>query len=159
MGLGFTALAFSRATPWWITLARSSAWSEPLFAFYLKRYRNVAGASNIESDGGSVSFGRLGTCDHTPGRVTGLTVPDSSLYSGSITYVPVTDNSQYWEVPMQSRPFSDLFLVVSGVTLTLSSHDARDLDQPRIQQHGRCRYRYHPDWRPRIYYRIHLRRN
>lgn len=60
MGLGFTALAFSRATPWWITLARSNAWDDPLFAFYLKRYRNVAGASNVESDGGTVTFGHLG---------------------------------------------------------------------------------------------------
>lgn len=61
MGLGFTALAFSRATPWWITLARSNAWDDPLFGFYLKRYRNVAGASNLEADGGTVTFGHLGT--------------------------------------------------------------------------------------------------
>jgi hypothetical protein len=29
---------------------------------------------------------------------------DSSLYTGSITYVDVTENSQYWEIPMQSEP-------------------------------------------------------
>jgi hypothetical protein len=29
---------------------------------------------------------------------------DSSLYTGSITYVDVTENSQYWEIPMQSKP-------------------------------------------------------
>lgn len=28
---------------------------------------------------------------------------DSSLYTGSITYVDVTENSQYWEIPMQSE--------------------------------------------------------
>lgn len=41
-------------------MARSTAWDQPLFAFYLKRYRNVAGASNLESDGGTVTFGALG---------------------------------------------------------------------------------------------------
>jgi hypothetical protein len=31
----------------------------------MKRYRNVAGASNLESDGGSVTFGGLGEL-HSP---------------------------------------------------------------------------------------------
>jgi len=30
-------------------------------------------------------------------------IPDSSLYTGDITYVDVTENSQYWEIPMQSE--------------------------------------------------------
>jgi cathepsin D len=73
-----------------------------LFAFYLKRYRNVAGASNLESDGGTVTFGALGKLQLPPACGTKL-ITDSSLYTGSITYVDVTDDSQYWEIPMQSK--------------------------------------------------------
>ncbi|GHJ87143.1 hypothetical protein NliqN6_3545 [Naganishia liquefaciens] len=84
MGLGFSSLAVSRSTPWWVGLA-TSQWNEPVFAFYLKRYRNVASASSTEADGGSVSFGQL----------------DSSLYTGDITYIPVADGKQaYWNIPI-----------------------------------------------------------
>ena len=48
------------ATPWWVTLAKSSSWSQPLFGFYLKRFRDVAGAQNTESDAGQATFGYLG---------------------------------------------------------------------------------------------------
>ncbi|KAJ9122273.1 hypothetical protein QFC22_001693 [Naganishia vaughanmartiniae] len=84
MGLGFSSLSVSKTTPWWVSLA-SSKWSDPVFAFYLKRYRNIASASSTESDGGSVSFGEL----------------DSSLYTGDITYIPVANNKQaYWNIPI-----------------------------------------------------------
>ncbi|KAJ9100506.1 hypothetical protein QFC21_003545 [Naganishia friedmannii] len=84
MGLGFSSLSVSKSTPWWVSLA-SSKWSDPLFAFYLKRYRNIASASSTESDGGSVSFGEL----------------DSSVYTGDVTYVSVADNKQaYWNIPV-----------------------------------------------------------
>ena len=46
--------------PWWITLAKSTAWQDPLFAFYLKRYRDVSGATTVEDDGGTANFGYLG---------------------------------------------------------------------------------------------------
>ena len=84
MGLGFSSLAVSRSTPWWVGLA-TSQWNEPVFAFYLKRYRNVASASSTEADGGTVSFGQL----------------DSSLYTGDITYISVADGKQaYWNIPI-----------------------------------------------------------
>ncbi|WWD21491.1 hypothetical protein CI109_105977 [Kwoniella shandongensis] len=86
MGLSWQALAYSKATPWWLTLAQSSTWNQKLFAFYLGRYRNVAGASSLESDGGRATFGYL----------------DSSLYSGSVTYVAVGSNAQYWQIPIDS---------------------------------------------------------
>lgn len=84
MGLGFSSLAVSKSTPWWVSLA-TSQWNDPVFAFYLKRYRNVASASSTEADGGSVSFGGL----------------DSSLYTGDITYISIADNKQaYWNIPI-----------------------------------------------------------
>lgn len=60
MGLSWQALAYSGATPWWITLAQSSSWSSPLFGFHLARWRDVSGATSSESDGGTATFGYLG---------------------------------------------------------------------------------------------------
>jgi len=100
LGLSWQSLAYSRATPWWVTLAESSSWSEPLFAFYLKRYRDVAGAETVETDGGKATFGYL----------------DSSLYSGEVTYVTVPNNAQYWQIPMDS-------MKIQGTTISLGSSE------------------------------------
>lgn len=98
MGLGFSSLAQSRATPWWMSLA-TTKWNEPLFAFYLKRYRNVASASSTEVDGGKVSFGEV----------------DTSLYTGDINYISVTDGKQaYWNIPIAK-------ISVAGTTVNLGS--------------------------------------
>jgi len=88
------------ATPWWLTLAQSSSWSEPLFAFYMKRYRDVAGAQSTESDGGTATFGYL----------------DSSLYSGDITYIPLPAASEYWEIPMASMSMQGSNINMGGAT-------------------------------------------
>ncbi|ODN82175.1 hypothetical protein L202_02467 [Cryptococcus amylolentus CBS 6039] len=98
MGLSWQALAYSKATPWWITLAKSSTWSQPLFAFYLARYRNVAGATAKETDGGTATFGYL----------------DSSLYSGDVTYVDVEDDAEYWQIEMASA-------TIQGSSISLNS--------------------------------------
>ncbi|WVN89444.1 uncharacterized protein L203_104667 [Cryptococcus depauperatus CBS 7841] len=105
MGLSWKALAYSKATPWWITLAKSSSWSEPLFAFYLARYRNVAGASSEEKKGGLATFGYL----------------DSSLYSGDITYVSIADDAQYWQIPIDSA-------VIQGSSIPLGSSNMAAID-------------------------------
>lgn len=105
MGLSWQALAYSKATPWWITLAKSSAWSDPLFAFYLARYRNVAGAGATESDGGVASFGYL----------------DSSMYSGDVTYVNVGDSAQYWQIQMAS-------VTIQGSSVSLGSSNMAAID-------------------------------
>ncbi|WWC59467.1 uncharacterized protein I303_102023 [Kwoniella dejecticola CBS 10117] len=105
MGLSWQALAYSKATPWWITLAKSSSWSDPLFAFHLARYRNVAGASSVETDGGLATFGFL----------------DSSLYSGDVTYVSVSGNAQYWQIPMAS-------MTMQGETVSLGSSNMAAID-------------------------------
>jgi len=93
------------ATPWWLTLAQSSSWSEPLFAFYMKRYRDVAGAQSVETDGGTATFGYL----------------DSSLYTGDITYIDLPSASQYWEIPMAA-------MSMQGTTITLGSNNYAAID-------------------------------
>ncbi|WVF69824.1 hypothetical protein IAT40_004603 [Kwoniella sp. CBS 6097] len=105
MGLSWQALAYSKATPWWITLAKSSSWSEPLFAFHLARYRNVANASPVEPDGGVATFGFL----------------DSSLYSGDITYTSVSSDAQYWQIPMDK-------MTMQGKTVSLGSSNMAAID-------------------------------
>jgi hypothetical protein len=89
-GFGFQSLAVSGATPWWQSLASSSAWSQPLFGVYLARYRDVPGAASTEAQGGKLTLGYL----------------DSSLYSGDITYVSVTEQ-RYWNVPIAGEFATD----------------------------------------------------
>ena len=101
MGLSWLALSYSHATPWWITLATSNVWSSPVFSFYLNRYRDIAGATTSETNGGQVTFGYV----------------DSSMYSGSITYVPVTSNPQYWQIPMDSMSIQGSSISLGGSTL------------------------------------------
>ncbi|RSH92180.1 hypothetical protein EHS25_008595 [Saitozyma podzolica] len=103
MGLSWQALAYSGATPWWITLAQSSSWSSPLFGFHLARWRDVSGATSSESDGGTATFGYLD-------------VADSSLYSGSITYVSVSSGASYWQIPMDSMTMQGSTISLGGST-------------------------------------------
>jgi len=79
---------------------------------------------------------------------------DSSLYTGSITYVDVTENSQYWEIPMQSE-LSPVTREIANIRLDGTRH----LHLFRLKQHGSSRYWNHIDWRPSINHRIDLRRH
>ena len=99
LGLSWPALAYSKATPWWVTLAQSTAWSQPLFSFYLKRYRDMAGATSSESDGGAATFGYL----------------DSSMYTGSVTYASVPANSEYWQISMGSMSMDGTSISLNGL--------------------------------------------
>ncbi|WVR04620.1 hypothetical protein IAU60_001631 [Kwoniella sp. DSM 27419] len=105
MGLSWQTLAYSKATPWWLTLAKSSSWSDPLFAFHLARYRNVAGAKSVESEGGVATFGFL----------------DKSLYTGDVTYVSVSDDAQYWQIPMDG-------MTVQGKSVSVGSSNVAAID-------------------------------
>ena len=120
MGLSWQSLAYSKgmflvariqsvrlnecwvATPWWITLAESSAWSQPLFAFYLERYRDVSDATDDESNGGEATFGYLGSSSSQSCLGVLTYNADSSMYTGSVTYVSVPLNALYWQVPLDS---------------------------------------------------------
>lgn len=117
MGLSWQALSRTKAVPWWTTLAQSGAWSQPLFGFYLARWRDKAGASSLETEGGFATFGYL----------------DSNLYSGSITYVPVASNAQYWQIPMDKMTMqgsnvnfgsSNMVAIDTGTTLIGGSASA-----------------------------------
>jgi cathepsin D len=124
MGLSWQALAYSGATPWWITLAQSSSWSSPLFGFHLARWRDVSGATSSESDGGTATFGYLGESSRPRWpRVMVMScrrphadVADSSLYSGSITYVSVSSGASYWQIPMDSMTMQGSTISLGGST-------------------------------------------
>jgi len=110
-------IGYSLAVPWWITVAQSSSWSQPLFAFYLERYRDVSGATPNEASGGEATFGYLGASYiviHI--RNPDVTV-DSSKYSGSVTYVSVSSNAQYWQVSMDSESSCKFAVGVAEVAL------------------------------------------
>jgi hypothetical protein len=96
MGLAFQTIASSGATPFWQTLASSSAWDEPLMAFQLTRFGNSSSASNLEP-GGSFQMG--GT--------------NSSLFTGNIDYqdIPSGDES-YWIQTLSA-------MTVNGNSVTL----------------------------------------
>lgn len=103
MGLAFQSLSYSKAQPWW--QAVSGSWNDKLFAFQLKRFRDVPTASNVEADGGVANFGYL----------------DSSLYSGAITYVPLASNPQYWHITMGG-------INVQGTDVSISGADQVAID-------------------------------
>lgn len=64
--------------------------------FVYLRFRGVSGASAVESQGGTVSFGSL----------------DTSLYTGNINYIPVT-KQLYWQIPT-------LGLTVNGASVNIN---------------------------------------
>ncbi|RXK34701.1 hypothetical protein M231_08042 [Tremella mesenterica] len=105
MGLSWQSLAYSKAVPLWITLAKSTSWDQPLFAFYLKRYRDVAGATSVESDGGMANFGYL----------------DATIYTGDVTYVTVPSDAQYWQIPIDS-------MSMQGTAISLGTSTAAAID-------------------------------
>jgi cathepsin D len=57
MGLGFQGLSSSGATPWWEALAKSGAWSDPEFGFFMRRYRDAQDPAQVESEGGEMMLG------------------------------------------------------------------------------------------------------
>lgn len=83
MGLGFRSLASTGANPWWQQAV--TAWDAPQMSFYFTRFRNVAGATNIDEPGGQFTLG--GT--------------NSSLYQGTINFTNLV-RAQYWTIPMTS---------------------------------------------------------
>jgi hypothetical protein len=100
MGLSFPVLAYSKAVPWWVSLVNSGVWNEKLFAFYMRRWRDVPGASSV-ADGGMATFGYL----------------DSSLYSGDVTYLNVDANAQYWQIPMDSVTMQGTSVNLGGANI------------------------------------------
>ncbi len=75
MGMAFSTIASSHATPFWQTLADADgAFDEPLMAFQFTRFVDVAQAQKLEP-GGTFTLGGV----------------DSSLFTGDIDYQPIPD--------------------------------------------------------------------
>ncbi|KAH9932455.1 aspartic peptidase domain-containing protein [Fomitopsis serialis] len=94
MGLAFQTLAATGAVPFWQALIGQNSLANPEFAFYLTRFVDDMSAS-VEEPGGTFTLGGV----------------NGSLYSGDITYYPLTDTSgpTYWT------------LTISGVTVNGNS--------------------------------------
>ncbi|QRV74112.1 aspartyl protease [Ceratobasidium sp. AG-Ba] len=84
MGLGWSTIASSGATPMWETLAKGNQWTEPVMSFFLTRFINVDNADTLEP-GGEFMMG--GT--------------NSNLYTGDIDYVDIPNGQEsYWLIPL-----------------------------------------------------------
>lgn len=59
MGLGFKALAQTRATPFWQTVATSGNWDQQVMGFYMRRYRGTRGVQAVENEGGTFMMGSV----------------------------------------------------------------------------------------------------
>jgi len=102
MGLAYTPLAQTQATPWWLAAINSGQWSQPLFGFYLARYVGDASATTLESKGGSMDLG----------------FTNSAYYTGNINYVSLTAEN-YWLIPLGG-------ITINGKTLTPGGQAAID---------------------------------
>ncbi|KAF8326697.1 aspartic peptidase domain-containing protein [Cantharellus anzutake] len=83
LGLAWTSIAQTQADPAWLTAAKSGQWSEPLFAFFLKRHNEDPNPQLIETDGGVMDIG----------------FTDSAKYTGDIKYVSLSSQT-YWAIPL-----------------------------------------------------------
>ncbi|KAG8721838.1 hypothetical protein FRC08_009639 [Ceratobasidium sp. 394] len=84
MGLGWSTIAASGATPMWETLARGTQWTEPVMSFFLTRFIDVDGAK-AQEPGGEFMMGGTNT----------------NFYTGDIDYVNIPNNQEsYWLIPL-----------------------------------------------------------
>ena len=81
MGMGFSTIASSGATPFWEALVESDGTlDEPLMAFQFTRYLDIAQAQTLE-----------------PGGTFNLGAVNSSLFTGDIDYQSIPDGEEgYW---------------------------------------------------------------
>jgi len=80
LGLGFDSISVDHVTPVWYNLVSQNLVSSPVFAFWLNRDPNAP-----DGQGGELSLGGV----------------DPNHYTGTFTYVPLTEES-YWEFSMDS---------------------------------------------------------
>ncbi|WVQ72156.1 hypothetical protein IAR50_001701 [Cryptococcus sp. DSM 104548] len=99
MGLGWTALASSRATPWWETLASSGQFDSPEFGVHMARFRGDGSATDDEKEGGEITFGGV----------------DSSKFDGELNYVSIDDSAKdYWRVAVEGLSINDDSIDISS---------------------------------------------
>ena len=102
MGLAFTAIASSGATPFWETLVNENQISSPEMSFWLTR---ASGSSQTEVAGGMFTLG--GT--------------NSSLFSGDIEFInmPVSTPS-FWLLSLSSQLEFPLLLLIAMMLTSLA---------------------------------------
>lgn len=102
MGLAFSSIANTRASPFWQTLASSGQLSSPEMGFYLTRFRDQPDAKD-EEPGGTFTLG--GT--------------NSSLFKGDIEFLdmPGSDAQTFWVLGLQA-------VTVQGKNVAISKGDA-----------------------------------
>jgi len=81
IGLAFTGIASSQATPFWLTLAQNNLLTAPEMSFFLTRFDNVQNAQENE-----------------PGGVFTLGGTNTTLYSGEIEFnsMPSPNPQTFW---------------------------------------------------------------
>ncbi|KAG9309476.1 aspartic peptidase domain-containing protein [Chiua virens] len=99
IGLAWQSLAKTKALPFWQTLASQGAWTNPVMAFHLTRFKNVSDARPLEP-GGSFTMGFV----------------NSSLYTGEIDYQNLVGTPRHWTLPLTQ-------LTVNGNNVSLPSGD------------------------------------
>ncbi|KAH9893556.1 aspartic peptidase domain-containing protein [Cubamyces lactineus] len=102
MGLGFSSIAASGATPFWQALAESDGTLDsPLMAFQLTRFNDVNGAQ-----------------DQEPGGTFNLGAVNTSLFTGDIDYQDIPDGQEgYWIQELSA-------LTVNGASVSVGSGSA-----------------------------------
>ncbi|KAJ7155447.1 aspartic peptidase domain-containing protein [Mycena crocata] len=84
LGLAWSTIASSGATPFWETLASGGSWDSPVMAFQLTRFLNQSRSQDLEA-GGSFTMGFV----------------NSTLYTGDIEYIDMpTSANSYWILPL-----------------------------------------------------------
>lgn len=91
MGLAFTDLAQTQATPFWLQLTNNNQFSSPEISFFLSRSSNP----NVQD---------------VPGGVFTLGGTNSSLFTGSIEFHDIPTNPLlFWSLSLQGTFFAFLF--------------------------------------------------
>ncbi len=86
MGLAFTSLAQTGATPFWLALADAGQTASPEMSFYLARLISDQN-SPFEAPGGTFTLG--GT--------------NSSLYTGNIEFTNIIGEPSFWFLPISRK--------------------------------------------------------
>jgi cathepsin D len=90
MGLGFSTITETRATPFWEALFNAGQFASPDLSFFFTRFNNVSTAQLEE-----------------PGGVFTLGGSNSSLYTGDIEFLPLAEEPSFWTLNLSGMlPFS-----------------------------------------------------
>ncbi|KAF8990499.1 aspartic peptidase domain-containing protein [Cyathus striatus] len=103
MGLAFSSIASTEATPFWQALSDGNQLSAPEMSFWLTRFVNDSTAKAVDEPGGVFTLG--GT--------------NSSLFTGDIEFInmPATAHPTFWQLTMSA-------ITVQGKSINITTGDA-----------------------------------